>query len=91
MIFAAGAAALLAAVLLYAWAARLHHRADAPDWARGQLFASVTGLVLVGLVPVGAGLLAYGYSPVHARPEIAVLAVLGLLAALVWPRHGSGA
>ncbi|WP_323771648.1 hypothetical protein [Antarctobacter sp.] len=55
-----GVAALLAAIGLYVWASGLHHRQTAPRWARGQLFASGIGLLLVCIAPAAAGLITFG-------------------------------
>ncbi|WP_417207328.1 hypothetical protein [Antarctobacter sp.] len=79
-----GVAALLAAIGLYVWASALHHSARAPRWARGQLFASGVGLLLVCIAPAAAGLVTYGLGePMTTASWVGVVG-LGLAPLALW-------
>ncbi len=79
-----GAATLLAAIAVYLWAEGLHHRKTAPNWARGQLFASIVGLAMVALVPTAAGLLTYGLGQPMTQIGWLGIAALGLAPLMLW-------
>ena len=55
-----GVVAILLGIGLYGWAYSMNHSATAPQWARGQLFASAATLALVCIAPLGAGLVTLG-------------------------------
>ena len=76
----AGIGAILAAAILHAWAHRMHHRADAPDWAKTQKFATLTGVVVAVLIPLGTGWVAVG-----GRAILDAVGVAGWLALLAAP------
>ena len=81
-----GVVAILGATVLYGWAYGLTHGPHAPGWARSQLFASVVSLVLVCIVPIGAGLVALGLSEPFGPVSWAGLGLLALAPVLLWLR-----
>ena len=84
MLVPLGVAAIAASVLLYAWAFGLSRDPRTPRWAHGQLFASTVSLVLVGLVPVGAGLVSMGLMGPDDMMDYAGLVEAVVLAAVLW-------
>ncbi|MGP6087347.1 hypothetical protein [Antarctobacter jejuensis] len=79
-----GVGALLAGLVLYLWAEALHHRETAPGWARRQIFVSAVGLVLVALVPAGAGLFTYGLEQPMTAASWIGLAGLAFVPVVLW-------
>ena len=83
-----GAAALLAGVLLYAWAYGKHHGVNAPGWAKTQLFASSISLIVTGFAPVGIGYIVAGLINAAGQSVVswAALSALPVLSWLIAPR-----
>ena len=80
-----GVGITLFSVSLYALAYGLHHGAGGPPWAKRQLFASLVGVALVLLCPLGIGFLATGLTePVSGLGEAALVALGIVPVALFW-------
>lgn len=80
-----GVIALFAATAFYTISAYLHHRPTSAPWLRGQLFASVVGMTLVGFVPLGVGLIAYGLGQPMTTASWVGVGGLALLPLALWP------
>lgn len=79
-----GVIVLFAAIAFYSFSAFLHHRPTSPAWLRGQLFASVVGMSLVGIIPAGVGLVTYGLGePMTTASRIGLVGLALLPFALV--------
>ncbi|MBS0125474.1 hypothetical protein [Thetidibacter halocola] len=79
-----GVVAILLAAVIYGAAYTLYHRQTSPQWARGQLFASVASLLMVGLGPVGAGFIVLGLSEPITPASWAGIACLVAVPLLLW-------
>ena len=74
-----GAAAVLAGVLLYAWAYGKHHGVNAPGWAKTQLFASSISLIVTGFAPVGIGYIVAGLINAAGQSVVSWAALAALM------------
>lgn len=84
MLVPLGVAAIGASVLLYAWALGKSRSPATPAWMHGQLFASAVSLILVCLVPLGAGFISSGLMGPDDMWDMIGLGEALVLAALLW-------
>ncbi|WGW05052.1 hypothetical protein [Tropicibacter oceani] len=64
-------------------------RAAAPGWAKNQMFASTVSLALVGLAPLGVGLVALGLTePMTLASYAGIAGIVGAMGLLWWEVRG---
>ena len=79
-----GSVCCFAAVVLFAWGYRQHHKPGSGKFAQGQLFASTISLIVTCLGSVGAGFVTAGLLEPVSQLQVIGYGVLAATAVATW-------